>query len=69
MALPSTEQQMIGTLMCNPKLLLQTDKYQIETKDFSNSVYKSLFWAIDALAPTATKELTPHEIAERHVCI
>lgn len=64
MALPSTEQQMIGTLMCNPKLLLQTDKYQIETKDFSNSVYKSLFWAIDALAPTATKELTPHEIEQ-----
>lgn len=64
MAQHSTEQLMIGTLMHAPKLLLQTDKYQIVANDFENPVYRYVFWAIDNLAPGAAKELTPYEIEQ-----
>lgn len=64
MALVTTEQQLVGTLMCNPKLLLQTDKYQISTKDFEHPLYRVIFWAVDNLAPTATGQLAVHEIEQ-----
>ena len=62
LAQQSTEQLVIGTLMHTPKLLLQTDKYQITSTDFENPVYRYIFWAIENLAPGASKELTPYEI-------
>lgn len=62
MAQQGTEQLMIGSLMHAPKLLLQTDKYQIVDSDFENPVYRYIFWAIDNLAAGAEKELTPYEI-------
>ena len=64
MAEKSTEQQVIGTLMHTPKLLLQSDKYQITADDFSEPVYRYIFWAIENLAPTATQELKTYEIEE-----
>ena len=62
MAQQNTEQLLIGSLMHEPKLLLQTDRYQITSADFENPVYKYIFWAIENLAPGATNELTPYEI-------
>ena len=64
MAQQSTEQLVIGTLMHAPKLLLQTDKYQLTETDFENPLYRFIFWAIDNLAPGATKELAPYEIEQ-----
>ena len=62
MAQQNTEQLIIGSLMHEPKLLLQTDRYQITSSDFENPVYRYIFWAIENLAPGATNELTPYEI-------
>lgn len=62
MAQYSTEQLVIGTLIHNPKLLLQKDKYQITQNDFENIFYKGVFWAIENLAPGAQKDLEPYEI-------
>lgn len=64
MAEKSTEQQIIGTLMHTPHLLLQTDKYQITQDGFTNRLYKYMFWAIQNLAPTAKSSLTSHEVWE-----
>ena len=62
MAHPATEQQLLGSLIKNPKYILQTDKYSIKSSDFNNPFYKYIFWAIENLAPTATDSLAPHEI-------
>lgn len=62
MAKIKTEQMIIATLLNSPKTLLQSDKYQIESADFDNVVYKYVFWAIDNLAPTATGPLEVYEI-------
>lgn len=48
--------------MHEPKLLLQTDKYQITSQDFENPVYRYIFWAIENLAPGAVGSLTPYEV-------
>lgn len=64
MADTSTEQQILGTLMYNPKLLLQSDKYQIKTEDFNSNIMKYIFWAIENLAPSATGPLTPYEVEQ-----
>ena len=64
MADTATEQQLLGTLMHNPKLLLQSDKYQIENSDFSNGIMKYIYWAIENLAPSAKGPLTPYEVEQ-----
>jgi replicative DNA helicase len=60
----STEMQLLATLMNNPKLLLQIDKYQIDINDFSEPRYRDIFWAIHSLAPQATGSLKPYEVEE-----
>ncbi len=62
MAHPTTEQQILGTLIRQPKLLLQTDKFQLLPEDFDNQFYKYLFWAIDHLSDGATGELQLYEL-------
>lgn len=64
MAEKSTEQQVIGTLMHNPTILLQSDKYQLSREDFSDPLYRYFFWAIENLGPKATGALKPYEIEE-----
>ena len=64
MAEKSTEMQLLATLMNNPKLLLQIDKYQIDINDFSEPRYRDIFWAIHSLAPQATGSLKPYEVEE-----
>lgn len=41
-----TEQLIIGHLMREPSLLLQQDKYQINTEDFSSPAYQYIYYAI-----------------------
>ena len=62
MASTTIEQQIIATLMSHPKLLLQSDKYQLSENDFDNISLRYMFWAISNLAPGATKSLTPFEV-------
>ena len=62
MAKSITEQQLLATLLHDPKLLLQSDKYQIESTDFSNTILRYIFWAIENLAPSSTGPLTPYEV-------
>lgn len=62
MAQKSTEQVIVGTLIKNPKLLLQTDKYQLTPDDFDTPLYRYVFWAIENMAPGATGELRIFEI-------
>lgn len=62
MANTSTEQQLLATLLHEPKLLLQSDKYQIESSDFSSTIMRYIYWAIENLAPSAKGPLTPYEV-------
>lgn len=62
MAHATTEQQLLGSLMKNPKYILHTDKWRIRSEDFNNPFYKYVFWAVENLAPYATDSLAPHEI-------
>lgn len=64
MASATTEQQILATLMYNPKLLLESDKYQIESNDFSTPILRYIFWAIENLAPHAKGPLAPYEIEQ-----
>lgn len=64
MASYGTEQILISALMHNPKYLLQKDKYQLETSEFSCKVYQYIFFAIASMAPTATKSITIPEIEQ-----
>lgn len=49
MASKGTQQLVIGNLMREPTLLLQTDKYDLNTTDFSELVYQYIFYAIHSL--------------------
>lgn len=64
MAQIATEQLVIGTLIKNPSLLLQSDKYQITSDSFNTVIYKYIFWAIENLADGAKGSLTPYEIEQ-----
>lgn len=64
MAQIATEQLVIGTLIRNPNLLLQSDKYQISAESFNTVIYKYIFWAIENLADGAKGSLTPYEIEQ-----
>ena len=46
MASTITEQRVISSLIHEPELLLQVDKYPLRVSDFSSQKYKQLFKAI-----------------------
>lgn len=64
LANPATEQQLLGSLIKNPKYILQTDRYSFRASDFQNQFYRWLYWTIENLAPTATDSLAIHEIEQ-----
>lgn len=65
MATITTEQQIIGSLINEPNLLLQTDKYQFDVKDFRQPLYRAVFWAIQTLANGANGPLQPYELESK----
>ena len=62
MAAVSTEQMMVSAIMREPTLLLQSDKYQVNSSDFQTPVYRAIFWALENLAPTARGPIQVYEI-------
>lgn len=62
MAEVRTEQMMIGAIMREPTLLLQSDKYQLHSTDFRTPVYRVIFWALENLSRNATGPIKVYEI-------
>ena len=59
-----TEQLLIGALMRNPSVLLQKDKYQLDTSDFEHSLYQYAFYAIANMVQDGIKGAVPAQEIE-----